>query len=146
VASSIEELAAAHDASGPPPSDEAGARREIEYAFRNRGERSPDGAGLVNVEHGENLGTCQDQVQSRFGAIAARTEQLIDHIKFLNPTEAVVWTTTLLDGHPIARDLHHNEGRAVLIDGKWKMSRATMCAMFARAGVICPPPPEPSAA
>jgi hypothetical protein len=142
----VEELAAAHEPSGAPPEDEANARLEIEYAFRNSTERTADGADLVNVEGGESLGACQDQVVSRFGAIAARTQRLVDYIKFLNATEAVVWTTTLLDGRPITPDLQHTEGRAVLVDGKWKVARATMCAMFARAGVICPPPPEPTVA
>jgi Clp amino terminal domain, pathogenicity island component/ClpX C4-type zinc finger len=137
---SIDELAAAHEPTGPPPDDEEAARREIEHAFRNSAERTSDGRGLVNVERGENLGECQGQVQARYGPIASRTEWVVDHVKFLSGEEAVVWTTTTLDGRPVLPDLTHSEDRAVLVDGKWKVSRDTMCARFARAGVMCPPP------
>jgi hypothetical protein len=30
-------------------------------------------------------------------------------------------------------------GYAVLADGRWKVSRETVCALIMRAGVTCPP-------
>jgi hypothetical protein len=138
---SVENLAAAYQPTGPLPDDEAEARQQIEYVFANPSERSADGTGLVNVERGEDLGPYQDQVRARVAAFLPRSGLVIDHIKFLNTSEAVVWTTSLLDGHPVA-GLRHTQGRAVFVDGRWKISRATMCALFARAGVICPADPD----
>jgi hypothetical protein len=62
----IEQLAAQHIPKGPPPTDEATARRDIERAWEHMGERSKDGAGLVNVERGENLGPSSQEIQKRF--------------------------------------------------------------------------------
>jgi hypothetical protein len=127
---------------GPPPDDEELARQQIEYAFWNVTERTKDGTGLVNVERGENLGAAADQVAQRALAFGP-TERTLELIKFVSPTEAVFWSTVTRNGHPIMPTFVHREGRAVLIDGTWKMSRAGMCEIFAMAGVQCPPPPEP---
>jgi ATP-dependent Clp protease ATP-binding subunit ClpA len=138
---SLEELAAEHIPTGPPPDDEEAARAAIEHAFANVAERAEDGS-LVNVEDGRRLSACQDVIDSRYGAFAARTRVTVDHIVFLDATNAVVWTTTLLDGNDVG--LTQSEGRAVFVDDRWKMTRDTACARWARAGVVCPPP-DPSA-
>jgi hypothetical protein len=39
---------------------------------------------------------------------------------------------------------HILEGRMVVVDGEWKVSRTTMGEAFARAGVGCPPPEDPA--
>jgi RNase P/RNase MRP subunit p29 len=129
----IEQLAAQHIPKGPPPSDEAAARRDIERAWEHMGERSKDGAGLVNVERGENLGPTSEEIQKRFPQYVyegAGTPP--EKIKFLGSTEAVVWSR-----HPV---IGIREGRAVLVDGKWKVSRATWSGLLAGAGIVCPPP------
>ena len=59
----------------------------------------------------------------------------IERVLFLNTDEAVVWF-----------DLRYGpvrEGRAVRVDGRWKVSRDTYCGLLELAGVRCPPPPEP---
>lgn len=129
----LEQLAAQHIPKGPPPTDEAAARRDIERAWEHMGERSKDGAGLVNVERGENLGPTSEEIQKRFPQYVyegAGTPP--EKIKFLGSTEAVVWSR-----HPV---IGIREGRAVLVDGKWKVSRATWSGLLAGAGIVCPPP------
>jgi hypothetical protein len=129
----LEQLAAQHLPTGPPPTDEESARAAIAEAYANMSERTDDGAGLVNVERGEDLGPCAAEVQRRFPRETSdgRGALHVEHVKFLNATEAVVWTSGPFVGR---------EGRAVLVDGAWKVSRATYCALIALAGVVCPPP------
>jgi hypothetical protein len=130
----IEQLAAQHIPKGPPPSDEATARREIIRAWENMGERSKDGAALLNVERGENLGPSAEEVERRFPQyVYEGAGRPPERIKFLGTSEAVVWSH-----HPV---IGIREGRSVLVDGKWKVSRATWSGLLAGAGIICPPPP-----
>jgi hypothetical protein len=129
----IEQLAAQHIPKGPPPVDEATARRDIERAWENMGERGKDGAALVNVERGENLGPSAEEIQRRFPQFVYEgAGRPPEKIKFLGTSEAVVWSH-----HPV---IGIREGRAVLVDGKWKVSRATWSGLLAGAGIVCPPP------
>jgi hypothetical protein len=142
---SLEELAARHEPAGPLPDDEDAARAEIEHAFANFNERTPDGRGLVNIEHGHDLAQYADQVQARYGAIAAQTEMMVEHMKFLGATEAVVWLTTVRNGRP-SPPAYRREGRAMLVGDAWKVSYETIREIWALVGVHPPPgsdPPSP---
>ena len=70
----IEQLAAQHVPKGPPPIDEAAARRDIERAWEHMGERSKDGVGLVNVELGEIL--ARPPRRSKGGSRSSFTKEL----------------------------------------------------------------------
>jgi hypothetical protein len=139
-APSLEDLAAAHEPTGPPPEDEEAARLEIEHALRNSFERSADGRDLVNVEQGENLGPPAEETERRWGSMIATVSMVFDGIKFLDAMHAVVWTTASINGQPIG-GLDRNEGRVVFVDGRWKVARETQCAIFRLAGVRYPPAP-----
>jgi hypothetical protein len=129
----LDQLAAQHAPSGPPPDDEAAALADIAKVFERMGERSADGAALIHVERGENLGPCGAELQRRFPQyIFEGAGKPPEKVKFLNASEAVVWMSTAVGIH---------EGRAVLVDGQWKVSRATFCGLAAGGGVTCPPPP-----
>jgi hypothetical protein len=57
-------------------------------------------------------------------------------ITFLDAERAAVVYTLSFDGRMAPQtDL----GYAVLDDGRWKVSRETVCALIMRAGVTCPP-------
>ena len=131
----LDTLAAQHTPTGPPPDDEESALIDIGLAFQNMGDLTEDGSGLVHVERGGNLGGCAKEINRRFGRMIedARSSTRIEKVKFLNRSEAVVWFTNVLPTR---------EGRAVLVDGEWKVSRATYCSLVAMGGVTCPPPPE----
>jgi hypothetical protein len=139
TADSIESLAARHEPTGPPPDDEDAARQAIEDAFSRAMEVGPDGRTLINVEDGAALADCAELVRQRVGAIAEQVEQVIDHVKFLNTTTAVVLQTTLVNGRPPTPWLFRHECRAVFVDGRWKVSRDTICELWRPAGVQCPP-------
>jgi hypothetical protein len=136
---SVEELAARVEPTGPPPDDEDGARRAITDAFLHSMEVGADGRTLINVEDGAALADSAEQVRIRSAAIAPRVDQTIEHIKFLDATTAAVWLTTLLDGQPPHPGLFRRECRAVFVDGRWKVSRDSMCASWRFGGVECPP-------
>jgi len=136
---SIETMAARHEPTGPPPDDEDAARRAIEDAFVHQMEVGADGRTLINVEDGAALAECAKLVRARVGQAAEQAEQVIDHVKFLDATTAVVWVTTLLNGRPPLTALWRRECRAVVVDGRWKVSRESMCEVWSYAGVQCPP-------
>jgi hypothetical protein len=135
----VEELAARIEPTGPPPEDEEAALQAIFVAFQNSMEVGADGRTLINVEDGAALADCAEQVRIRSASIAPQVSQTIDRIKFLDATTAVVWLTTLLNGRPPHPGLFRRECRAVLVDGRWKVSRESMCASWAFGGVHCPP-------
>jgi hypothetical protein len=139
TAESIDVMAARHESTGPPPEDEEGARQAIEDAFGHAMEVGADGRALINVEDGAALADCAEEVRMRVGALAEQVEQNIEHIKFLDATTAVVWQTTLLNGRPPAPWLVRRECRAVFVDGRWKVSRDTICEMWKHLGIHCPP-------
>jgi hypothetical protein len=136
----VEELAARVEPTGPPPEDEEAARQAVFDAFMNTMEVGADGRTLINVEDGAALAECAEEIRRRVGQLVDQTETVVEHIKFLDATTAIVWSTTLLHGRPPHPGLNRAEGRAVFVDGRWKVARDTMCLRWSYAGVHCPPP------
>jgi Clp amino terminal domain, pathogenicity island component len=138
-------MAARHEPVGPPPEDEEAARRAIEYAFTDPMELAVDGT-LVNVEDGVSLKQYVDQVLARAGTFITTRINVVELVKFIDATRAVVYTRAeWRDGTPLPAILHQ-EGWAVLVDGRWKVSRETILERWAQAGVVIPPssPPAPT--
>jgi hypothetical protein len=124
---------------GPAPADEDAARQAIAYAFTDPMELAADGTTLVNVEDGEELAPYAAEVRARVGSYIDERENVVEHVKFLNDRHAVVWTTVRLRSAPSRRIPILHEGRAVLVDGRWKVSRETICERWEAAGVHVPP-------
>jgi hypothetical protein len=138
----LQVLTARHEPVGPPPDDEAMARAAIEYAFTDPMEVAADGT-LVNVEDGMALKQYADQVRARVGWFIAENENVIEFVKFIDATRAAVWTTTRSrNGPPPPAKVYH-EGWAVLVDGRWKVSRETIRERWRQAGIVTPPPAPP---
>ncbi|MFI5048030.1 MAG: hypothetical protein ACHQIG_13270, partial [Acidimicrobiia bacterium] len=136
-------LAARHERTGPPPDDEPAARAAVEAALVRINERTSDGRGLVNVEHGEDLAAFAALVEDRVGVMADRSLQVVEHVMFVDATHAVAWmTTTLLDGRPFG-PIHRRECRVVFVDGQWKVAYETVRELWALANVVVPPRDEP---
>jgi len=138
-AESVEQLAARVEPTGPPPEDEEAARQAIFDAFMNTMEVGADGRTLINVEDGAALAECAEEIRRRVGQLVDQSETVVEHIKFLDSTTAAVWSTTLLNRRPPHPGLDGAEGRAVFVDGRWKVARDTMCLRWSYAGVQCPP-------
>ena len=135
----IDALAARYEQTGAPPDDEPAARAAVEAALLGINERAPDGRGLVNVEHGEDLAVIAALVEERIGVMADRSVQVVEHVKFLDATEAIAWlTTTTIQGQPIGPN-HRRECRVLLVDGRWKVAYETVRELWALADVEIPP-------
>jgi hypothetical protein len=115
------------------PADLEAAQAAVSRAFAAM-QHVQEGA-LVNVEGGEDLGTVLSELGQRFGPAQAATHT-VERVVFVGPTEAAVWFSVWLGAHPF---LSGQRGTAILDDGRWKVSRATLCGLLARAGIRCPP-------
>jgi len=139
VRASLDVRAARYHLLGPPPGDEETARRDIAYAYKHLMEISADGTRLVNVEDGRELKPYSDGVFVRCGPFIVERENVVERVRFLDATHAVVWWKVhFASGRPVPWDVFH-EGRAVVVDGAWKVARETVCQRWAEAGVQCPP-------
>jgi hypothetical protein len=66
----------------------------------------------------------------------AKYSGLVDSIEMIDATRADVRYTILFDGKP---QYAFQPGQAVKIDGKWMVSRDTVCALLRYGGITCPP-------
>jgi hypothetical protein len=83
-----------------------------------------------------------DEILARVGWFISERENVVERVKFLDATHAVVWwKLQFASGRPVPWDVYH-EGRAVVVDGRWKVARGTVCQRWAEAGVHCPPRPD----
>jgi len=128
---------------GPPPPDEEAARAAVEDAFANM--MVADETGNVRaVDGGSNLGRCLDEARDRHRVMvndnAPGATVQADIVRFVNDHEARVLFTIRV-GAPLNQTFGGRIGRAVLVDGEWKVARETFCEFMGFAGVQCPPPP-----
>jgi hypothetical protein len=126
---------------GPPPEDEESAREQVTSAFAAMLDVDEDGS-IAAIDGGSNLGASLAEAAQRHNIepdTSARTVE-IDAVRFINDHEARVAYSVVLTGRfsgtPLLRG---RPGRAVLIDGAWKVARDTFCAFMQTAGVECPP-------
>lgn len=133
---------AKHVPIGPPPADPAEARRQIEYAYTHQDETGADGTTLVNVQSGENMAPLLVRARKRVpNSNPESVTTVVDDVLFLRPDEAVVWFSVEIDGQRFGM-VYGREGRAVVVDGTWKMERATLVDLLNFAGVTYPPPAQ----
>ncbi|MEM9464273.1 MAG: hypothetical protein AAGA90_02815, partial [Actinomycetota bacterium] len=133
-ATTAQERARSFTRTGPAPNDEENARIDIGMAFEGLAATSDDGEDLINVEHGTGLGQTVAAATRRFPN-AGEINVTVNHIKFLNQREAMVWFAIAVTQMTVPF-----EGRAILTTTGWKISRATIGDVLARAGVAVPPP------
>ncbi len=133
---------------GPPPKDEVGARAAIGKAFADMGEADEDNDTVPSVEGSAGLGKCREQAteiaRARFGGQVPQVTVVftVDAVRFVNDHEAVVSYTARVTGS-LNITLADRPGRAILVDGQWKVTRETFCEWMQVGGVRCPPRREP---
>lgn len=133
---------AKHIPVGEPPEDEAAARSLIEYAFSHFGDSDEAGTALVNVQGGDGLAKPLDEAKHRIpGSPPGDVSMLVDDVKFLRSDEAVVWFSVTVDGNRLGM-VNGREGRAVLVNHRWVVERATIVDLVGFAGVVVPPPTD----
>ena len=125
---------------GEPPEDEAAARTSIQYAYAHFGDTDETGESLVNVQVGKGLAAPLQEAGRRVpGAQEGVVRLAVDDIKFLRSDEAVVWFSLEVDGSRMGM-VNGREGRAILVDNRWLIERATLVDLIGFAGVSVPPP------
>jgi hypothetical protein len=67
--------------------------------------------------------------------MVSEAQQLVDQLTWVSPTEAVVVFSVWLPHGPF---ITSQRGSAVLVDRRWKVSRATFAGLMARVGVAVP--------
>jgi hypothetical protein len=129
---------------GPPPEDEVAARTEISQAFADLGEIDEESGTIPSVEGSEGLAVCRQQAtelaRARFGGQVPDVTVAfsVDTLRFVNDHEAIVTYTAQITGS-LTITLANRPGRAILVDGEWKVTRETFCAWALVGGVRCPP-------
>jgi hypothetical protein len=126
---------------GPPPEDEGGARIAVEEAYANM--MVADELGNIQaVDGGSNLGQCLEEARNRHrvtaGDGAPGATVTANVVRFVNDHEARVLFTIQV-GPPVNQTFGGRTGRAVCINGEWKVARETLCEFMQMAGVQCPP-------
>ena len=127
---------------GPPPEDEAAARTAIEDAFARMLHVDEADGSMPAIDGGSNLGEVFRAAGQRHGADQdpALNSVTVDGLRFVNDHEArVIYSLTIsgpMSGTPMIKG---RQGRAILVDGHWKVSRDTFAALMQMAGLELPP-------
>jgi hypothetical protein len=125
---------------GSPPADEDAARKAVQGAYR--GMLTADGDDVPDVDEGAGLGRCLREAARRNGVPEGEAGDgatvTADFVRFVNDHEARV-SFTVVVGAPRNMHLGGRLGRAILVDGVWKVARETFCEFMQFAGVQCPP-------
>jgi hypothetical protein len=151
VAAELEESDASGSASkrlrfrprSEPPPDTAGAVLAIEWAFDaffGLGGQSLDDAVAVIEDGGRLAGTVSAMREMRTSAVRrfpAVNDITVGQVRFLDEHEAEV-TLEIWWAGSVAPFVQY--GHAVLLEGTWKVSRATVCHFAGLGGIECPPP------
>jgi hypothetical protein len=127
---------------GPPPEDEAAARSAVEDVFSHMLDVDEADGSIPAVDGGENLGEVLQAAGQRHGIDEdpALRAVKVDGLRFVNDHEArVIYSLTIggpFSGTPMIRG---RQGRAILVDGDWKVARDTFAALMQLAGLTLPP-------
>jgi hypothetical protein len=128
----------------PPPGDEqpadpAAARAEIERLFGVRFADRTDEERLANLD--DPTGMREVYEQMRNGPYAQQvlgSRPVFQDLVFLSATRAVVQYDTEIPGYP-PDAFGQQFGEVVFVDGRWKITRESVCRDVQLAGVSCPP-------
>jgi ABC-type glycerol-3-phosphate transport system substrate-binding protein len=85
---------------------------------------------VTHLEDGEQLKPFVEQQAQILGAQASQASAQVDEVTLNDDGTANVQFQILLAGQPVLP----TSGTAVLVDGKWLVSKATLCDLIALAG------------
>jgi hypothetical protein len=123
--------------SGEEPADPDAARAAIVEAYTT----ATDGSLTVAerrayIEDSDELGPYLDRAAAPYLGILEHQTVSLGDIVFLDAERATLVYTLSFGGRMASQT---DVGYAVVDDGRWKVSRETVCALILRAGVTCPP-------
>jgi hypothetical protein len=121
------------------PTHPAAARLDVAHAFRvvySFGQPPAARRALIDVPMGldaPSAAAASGPFASNVTSVAAK----VDRIVFTGPTTAAVAYELLVDG---SQTFATRVGHARVVGGRWKVTRATVCADLGLANVTCPRP------
>ena len=121
------------------PADPAAARAEIERLFGVRYADRTDEERLAGLDDPTGMREVYEQL--RTGPYAEQvlgSRVVFRDLVFLSATRAAVQYTTEIPGYP-PDGVGQQFGEVVLVDGKWKITRESVCRDVQLAGITCPP-------
>ena len=122
---------------GSPPPDEAAAITAIEEAYRIAWDGSlTQEQRLARVERGWETAEAGNEVTRRYPAAVASVRAEVTKVRFLSLTRAAVEFSLIYSDAPQLPK--PQEGEAVLVDGRWKVSFETRCNVIRQTLVDCP--------
>jgi hypothetical protein len=124
---------------GVQPAHPAAARLDVAHAFRvvySFGQPPATRRALIDVPAGldsPSAAAASGPYATNVTSVSAK----VDRIVFTRPTTAAVAYDLLVDG---SQTFATRVGHARFVGGRWKVTRATVCADLALANVTCPRP------
>jgi hypothetical protein len=119
--------------SGSEP-DDPEASNEVASAFTTLFEESTTREAKVDaLEDGAALATVLDEAAARRPSLPGPVRVRVLRIRFLTERRARVRFAFLIGGSELPQD-----GEAVKVDDRWRVSRETFCRVLAMAGIKCP--------
>ena len=121
---------------GPQPADPAAAAEAVRSAVHLVYDPSAGTARGETIDDPRGLDVAEADLQAGPNAAetAAATTVTVGDVSFDRPDHA--WFQ-----YELSAVVQVRTGQAVLVDGTWKVTRATVCADYALADVTCPPLP-----
>ena len=121
---------------GPPPADPDAAEAAIDETFHLAFDAGvPEEQRFAVVEDGGELAEAGRAAAAKYPEAAASISVTVHSVTFIDATHAAVNFELLYED---AMLLGPQDGDAVFVDGRWKVSRATRCRIIEQAGVSCP--------
>ncbi|MGH9229337.1 MAG: hypothetical protein ACRD07_11550 [Acidimicrobiales bacterium] len=120
------------------PADPAAARAEIERLFGVRFADRTDEERLANLDDPTGMREVYEQL--RKGPYAQQvlgSRTVVRDLVFLSATRAAVRYETEIPGYP-PQAFGRQFGEVVFVDGRWKLTRESVCRDVRLAGVSCP--------
>ncbi len=120
---------------GPQPADAVAAGASVRSAFDVVYDPTAGAARLDLLDDPRGVAdTTAAAIAGPYGSEVASTTATFGEVSFDRPDHA--WFH-----YELSVGFGTRTGEAVLVDGKWKIARSTVCADLALAGVTCPPVP-----
>ncbi len=138
VSAMIPAQAALAGENGPQPFVRARAEAAVKAAYAQAFTGGQDPAhSLAAVEDGPDLAATLAQAIQNFPEATHTAAVTTSDIVFTDPRHAALRFRIAYQG---GIDFGKQNGNALIVDGKWKVSRGTYCMVMGWAGATCPSP------
>jgi hypothetical protein len=116
------------------PADPAAARAEIEGLFGIPFSERTDEERVADIDDPTGMLEMYERLRnSSFASDVAGSRTVLEDVVFLSATRAATRYHTELPG----RSINNEYGEVVFVDGRWKVTRASVCQAVSLAGVSC---------